>query len=103
MQSAVNKTLDVLSKEFNLSSEAILKEGLRYFLERKLREIKSEIYRITGKYKIVSVEEFEALYKEGKIEEKDSLADFQKLDHLEFKKDEIERLLFVAAPKGGLS
>lgn len=93
MQITADETLEIISKDFNLSKEAILKEGLKYFLERRLREIKSEIYRITGKYKISSVEEFETLYREGKIEEKDSLTDFQKLDHLEFKKEEIERLL----------
>lgn len=93
MQITVDKTLEILSKDFNLSKEDILKEGLKYFLEKRLREIKSEIFRITGKYKISSIEEFEALYREGKIEEKDSFTDFQRLDHLEFKKDEIERLL----------
>jgi hypothetical protein len=93
MQITADKTLEIISKDFNLSKEEILKEGLKYFLERRLREIRSEIYRITGKYNISSVEEFETLYREGKIEEKDSLTDFQKLDHLEFKKEEIERLL----------
>ena len=93
MQIETNKTLDVLAKEFSLSKDAIIKEGLKIFLERKLREIKTEIFRITGKYKITSVEELEELYKRGEIEEKDSLGDYQKLDHLEFKRDEIEKLL----------
>ena len=93
MQIETNKTLEILAKEFSLSKDAIIKEGLKIFLERKLREIRTEIFRITGKYKVSSVEEFEELYKRGEIEEKDSLDDYQKLDHLEFKKDEIERLL----------
>ena len=63
-------------------------------MERKLREIRTEIFRIRGKYKISSVEEFEELFKKGEIEEKNSLGDYQKLDHLEFKRDEIEKLLF---------
>jgi hypothetical protein len=88
-----DKTLEVLSKEFNLSKEVILKEGLKFFLERRLREIKTEIFRIAGKYKVSSIEELEELYKKGKIEEKDSWQDFQKLDHLEFKRDEIVKLL----------
>ena len=71
----------------------IIKEGLKIFLERKLREIKTEIFRITGKYKISSIEELEGLYKRGEIEEKDSLNGYQKLDHLEFKRDQIKRLL----------
>jgi hypothetical protein len=93
MQTETNKTLEVLAKEFSLSKDVIIKEGLKIFLERKLREIKTEIFRITGQYKITSVEEFEELYKRGDIEEKDSWSDYQKLDHLEFKKDEIEKLL----------
>ncbi len=88
-----DKTLEVLSKEFNLSKESILKESLSYFLERKLREIKTEIFRITSRYNVSSVEELDELYKKGNIEEKNSWGDFQKLDHLEFKRDEIEKLL----------
>lgn len=93
MQTETNRTLEILAKEFSLSKDTIVKEGLRIFLERKLREIKTEIFRITGKYKISSIEEFDELYKRGEIEEKDSLSDYQKLDHLEFKRDEIEKLL----------
>jgi len=93
MQIETNKTLEILAKELNLSKDVIIKEGLKVFLEKKLREIKTEIFRITGKYKISSVEEFEELYKGGQIEEKGSLNDYQKLDHLEFKRDEIEKLL----------
>ncbi len=93
MKTETNKTLDILAKEFHLSKDAIIKESMKIFLERKLREIKTEIYKITGKYKIKSAEEFEELYKKGKIEEKDTLSDYQKLDHLEFKRDEIAKLL----------
>ena len=93
MQIETNKTLEVIAKEFSLSKDVVIQEGLKIFLERKLREIKTEIFRITGKYKISSVKEFEELYKRGEIEEKDSWNDYQKLDHLEFKRDEIEKLL----------
>jgi len=93
MQIETNKTIEVLAKEFSLSKDVIIKEGLKIFLERKLREIKTEIFRITGEYKISSVVEFEGLYKSGEIEEKDSLNGYQKLDHLEFKRDQITRLL----------
>ncbi len=93
MQTETNKTLEVLAKEFSLSKDAVIKEGLKIFLERKLREIKTEIFRITGRYNILSIKEFDELYKRGELEEKDSWNDYQKLDHLEFKRDEIEKLL----------
>ncbi|MDA8083454.1 MAG: hypothetical protein M0024_07335 [Nitrospiraceae bacterium] len=93
MQHATAKALEVLSREFSLSEDEIIQAGLKIFLERKLREIKSEIFRITGKYRIQSSEEFDQLYKTGQVEEKDSWGDYQRLDHLEFKREEIERLL----------
>jgi len=92
MQSKVEK-LDILAREFNLSKEAIIEESLRIFLERKLREIKTDIFKIRGKYGISSVEKLEELYRKGKIEEKDSWQDLQKLDHLEFKRDELKKFL----------
>jgi len=86
------KKLERLAREFNLSKEALIEESLKIFLERKLREIKTEIFKITGKYKVSSVKELDELYKRGKIEEKDSWQDLQKLDHQEFKRDELEQL-----------
>lgn len=87
------KELDALAEKLNLSKEEMLRESLKFFLERKLREIKTEIFKIRTKYGVSSVEEFEELYKKGKIEEKDTWQEFQRLDHLEFKKDELEKVL----------
>ncbi|MBE0478888.1 hypothetical protein IBX65_07215 [Candidatus Aerophobetes bacterium] len=85
--------LEALAREFNLSRETLIEESLKVFLERKLREIKTEIFKITGKYKISSVEQLEELYKKGAIEEEETWQDLQRLDHLEFKRDELEKLL----------
>ena len=82
-----------LAEKLNISADEIIRESLKIFLERKLRELKVEIFRIRSKYGISSVEEFEELYKKGEIEEKDTWQDLQRLDHLEFKKEEIEKIL----------
>lgn len=87
------KELDDLAEKLNLSKDEMLRESLKIFLERKLREIKTEIFKIRTKYGISSVEEFEGLYRTGKIEEKDTWQELQHLDHLEFKKDELEKVL----------
>ncbi len=89
----VKKIINALSEELNLSKENVIKEGVRTFLEKNLREVKAEIFRLTGKYGIRSVEEMEERYKEGTLEEKNSWPDFQHLDHLEYKKERLERLL----------
>jgi hypothetical protein len=44
-------------------------------------------------YGVSSIEDFEGKYKSGEIEEKDSWQEFHKLDHLEFKKEELEKAL----------
>lgn len=85
--------LEALAEKLNLTKDEMLRESLKYFLEKKLREIKIEMYKIRTKYKVSSVEEFEELYRRGEIEEKDSWQELQRLDHLEFKKDELEKAL----------
>lgn len=87
------KELEDLAEKLNLSKEEMLRESLKFFLERRLREIKTEIFRIRTKHRVSSVEEFEELYRKGEIEEKDTWQELQRLDHLEFKKDELEKAL----------
>jgi intein-encoded DNA endonuclease-like protein len=87
------KEIEELAEKLNLSKEEMIRESLRSFLERKLREIKTEIFKIRTKYGVSLVEEFEEKYKNGEIEEKETWQDLQRLDHLEFKKDELEKAL----------
>jgi hypothetical protein len=89
------KEIEALAEKLNLSKDEMLRDSLKVFLEKKLREIKTEIFKIRTKYGVSSVEEFEDRYKKGDIEEKDTWQDLQKLDHLEFKKDELEKALKV--------
>lgn len=93
MKSVAMQTLKTISTEFHISQEKIIQESLKVFLEKKLREIKTEIFKIYGKYSVTSVEALESCFENGIIEEKDALDDYHKLDHLEFKRDEINRFL----------
>lgn len=89
--------LGTLARELHISEEELLKQGLRSLLERQLREVKAEIFEITGRYSISSVEEMEARYRDGTLEEADSWRDLQRLDHLEYKRDRLSQLLKVVA------
>ena len=75
------------------SQEELLRRGTRGLLERQLREIKAEIFQISGRYGVSSVEEMEARYRDGTLEEADSWRDLQRLDHLEYKRDRLLKLL----------
>jgi hypothetical protein len=85
--------VDKVAEKLNISRDDILRESLRFYLERKIRELKTEIFKIRTKYGVSSVEEFEEKYRSGEISEEGSWQEFQALDHLEFKKNELETAL----------
>lgn len=89
----VQTVLKTVAQELHLSQEELLKQGTRSLLERQLREIKAEIFQIASRYGVSSVEEMEARYRDGTLEEANSWRDLQRLDHLEYKRDHLLRLL----------
>ena len=88
-----NAILSTMAKELHVSEDELLKQGVRSLLERQLRQIKAEIFEICGRYGVSSVEEMEARYRDGTLEEADTWGDFQRLDHLEYKRDRLLQLL----------
>jgi len=85
--------IEELAKELRYPEELVVKESLKVFLERQLRQIKAEILQITGKYQLTSAEEMEVCYREGTLEEGNTWRDLQRLDHLEYKRDRLVELL----------
>ena len=85
--------LKTVAQELYLSQEELLRRGTRSLLERQLREIKADIFQISGRYGVSSVEEMEARYRDGTLEEAESWRDLQRLDHLEYKRDRLLKLL----------
>ncbi len=84
---------DRVAEKLNLSREEMFRESVRFFLGKKIRELKTDIYQIRSKYGVSSIEEFDEKYRTGELEENGSWQEFQKLDHLEFKKEELEKAL----------
>ena len=92
-----NEMLNTVARELHVSEEDLLRQGIRHVLEHQLREVKAEIFAITGRYGVSSVEEMEARYQDGTLEEADSWRDLQRLDHLEHKRDRLLQLLQTVA------
>ena len=95
MSPQANKILSTVARELKISEEELVKQGLRSFLESQLREVKAEIFELSGRYGVSSVEEMEARYRDGTLEEADSWRDLQRLDQLEYKQDRLLQLLEV--------
>ena len=81
--------LSTVARELGISEDDLLKQGLRSFLEHQLREVKAQIFEISGRYGVSSVTEMDARYRDGTLEEADSWRDLQRLDHLEHKRDSL--------------
>lgn len=92
-----DEILSTVAQELHISEEDLVKQGVRSILERQLREVKAEIFAISGRYGVSSVEDMEARYRDGSLEEADSWRDLQRLDHLEHKRDRLLRLLEAVA------
>ncbi len=85
--------LSTIAEELSVSEDELLKEALRAVVERQLRQIQAEIAVICRRYGVSGVEEMEARYRDGSLEEAGSWHDWQRLDHLEYKRDRLMRLL----------
>jgi hypothetical protein len=93
MQMQENSMLGAVARALHISEEDWLQQGVRSLLERHLREVKAEIFEITGRYGVSSVEELEARDRDGTLEEADSWRDLQRLDLLEHQRDRLSPLL----------
>jgi len=85
--------LSTVAQELSVSEDDLLKQALRSILERHLRQVQAEISLICSRYGVSGVEEMEARYRNGTLEEADSWRDWQRLDHLEYKRERLLKLL----------
>lgn len=92
-----DELLSTVAQELHISEETLVRQGIRSILERQLREIKAEIFAISGRYDVSSVEEMDARYQDGTLEEAESWRDLQRLDHLEHRRDRLLELLEALA------
>lgn len=88
----IQTLIKTAAEEFGLSQEDLMAQGLRSFLERQLHEVQAQIFQITGFYGVSGVEEMEARYRKGTLEEDNSWRDLQHLDHLEYKQERLAHL-----------
>ena len=93
MEAQSKSILSKVAHDLRISEEILLRHGLRTFLEQQLRKVNVEMFEILGHYGINSVEEMESHYKDGTLEEAGTWKDFQRLDHLEYKKDQLNDLI----------
>ena len=78
-----------VAQSLHLSKEKLEIESIRTFLEKELRNIQAEIYKIGAKHGIKSIFELDEKLKIGEIKEEDMIEDFMELDYLESRRDDM--------------
>lgn len=93
MQLQDQTVLSNVATRLHISESTLMRESLRSFLEQQLRALSAEVLVLHLRYSVSSVEAMEARYQDGTLEEADSWRDLQRLDRLEFQRDELTKLL----------
>lgn len=78
-----------------ITLEELERESLKTYLHIRLKHCESELFNLTKKYGVSSIEDFEEEYKRGNIAEENTREDFFRLDHLEAKRDSIRSTLWT--------
>jgi hypothetical protein len=83
--------IDSIAKELQMSTNDLLRESLKTYLEQKIAILEADIFRIAKKYGIKNVFEIDAKIKEGLIKEKDAYEDYFTLDNLEVEREKLKK------------
>jgi len=83
------EVIDKVASTLKMDRDVLAKASIKAFLERELRCIEAEIIEIGTKHGVRSVFELDDKLKRGEVQEADILDDFQELDYLESRRDEL--------------
>ena len=81
--------IEEVARSLNMGRERLERESLKIFLEKELRNIEVEIYKIGAKHGIKSIFELDDKLKMGAITEEEMMDDFMELDYLESRRDNL--------------
>jgi hypothetical protein len=85
--------LNTVSEALHIPEDELLRKGLRAYLKQQLRAVRADIFEIYGRHQISGVAEMEGRYRDGVLDEAGTWRDFQRLDHLEYKRDYLQKLI----------
>jgi hypothetical protein len=85
----IMEVIDEVASALKMDRDVLARVSIKAFLERELRRIEAEIFEIRTKHGVRSIFELDDKLKKGEVREEDILDDFQSLDYLESRRDEI--------------
>jgi len=86
-------TIEEVAKTLDFDPVNLKRESLKFFLQKELRNVEVEIYKIGNKHGVRSVLELDEKLKRGEIREEEMLDDFMEFEFLETRKEKILKVL----------
>ena len=86
------KTTEEIAAILNIDSAELEKESLKVYLERKLRTLEAERFKIARRHGISTVKDMGSSFKDGSIKEEGAWEAFFKLDYLEAEIDLVSKM-----------
>ena len=86
-------TIEEVAKTLDFDPVNLKRESLKFFLQKELRAVEVEIYKIGNKHGVRSVLELDEKLKRGEIREEEMLDDFMEFEFLETRKEKILKVL----------
>ena len=83
------EVIDEVASALKMDKDSLAKASVKAFLDKELRCVEAEIYEIGAKHGVKSISELDNKLKSGEAKEEDILEDFQDLDYLESRRDEL--------------
>lgn len=85
----IMEVIDEVASALKMDRDVLARASIKAFLEKELRCIEAEIFEIRTKHDVGSIFELDEKLKRGGVREEDVLDDFQELDYLESRRDEL--------------
>lgn len=85
--------IEQVAQRLQTKPEVLEREGLKLYLEKKLRVVESELFLLTHRYGVRDVTELDEMIKQGKFHEDEAFEDYFDFDYLEHEREKLLQVL----------
>jgi hypothetical protein len=85
--------IEQVAAKLQTTPQALERDSLRFYLEKRLRTVESELLRLGHRYGVKTVAELDALIQQGRYHEEEAFEDYFAFDNLEQERDTMLEIL----------
>lgn len=87
------QTIEKIAALLEMPVVELERESLRAYLKGRLEQVQERLIELRRRYGVVSSEEMQRLYEQGKLKEEGTWEDFFRFDHLEAEQESLAQAL----------